>query len=100
MKSRNEKLIHQISQLAEVGTTLGQALANRVRNARSWLKELRALPLDMDAAPVGSVERAINAVEQGGVPKAGETLRTLGDAAQRAAIEVSRAAAPTLKASG
>ena len=50
LKSRNGKLTHQISQLAEVGTTLGQALANRVRNARSWLKELRALPLDMDAA--------------------------------------------------
>ena len=97
LKSRNGKLAHQISQLAEVGTTLGQALANRVRNARSWLKELRALPLDIDAAPVASVERAINGVEQGGVPKAGETLRTLGDAAQRAAIEVSRAAAPTQK---
>ena len=63
----------------------------------SWLKELRALPLDIDAAPVASVERAINAVEQGGVPKAGETLRALGDAAQRAAIEASRAAAPTQK---
>ena len=97
LKSRNGKLTHQISQLAEVGTTLGQALANRVRNARSWLKELRALPLDIDAAPVASVERAINGVEQGGVPKAGETLRALGDAAQRAAIEVSRAAAPTQK---
>ena len=34
LKSRNGKLTHQISQLAEVGTTLGQALANRVRNAR------------------------------------------------------------------
>jgi chromosome segregation ATPase len=97
LKSRNSKLTHQISQLAEVGTTLGQALANRVRNARSWLKELRALPLDIDTAPVASVERAINAVQQGGVPKAGETLRALGDAAQRAAIEVSRAAAPTQK---
>jgi hypothetical protein len=97
LKSRNGKLTYQISQLAEVGTTLGQALANRVRNARSWLKELRALPLDIDAAPVASVERAINAVEQGGVPKAGETLRALGDAAQRAAIEVSRVAAPTQK---
>ncbi len=97
LKSRNGKLTHQISQLAEVGTTLGQALANRVRNARAWLKELRALPLDIDATPVASVERAINAVEQGGVPKAGETLRALGDAAQRAAIEVSRVAAPTQK---
>jgi hypothetical protein len=97
LKSRNGKLTHQISQLAEVGTTLGQALANRVRNARSWHKELRALPLDIDAAPIASVERAINGVEQGGVPKAGETLRALGDAAQRAAVEVNRAAAPTQK---
>lgn len=97
LKSRNEKLIHQISQLTEVGTTLGQALANRVRNVRSWLKELRALALDMDGSPAGSVERAIHAVEQGGVPKAGETLRSLGEAAQRAAVEASRAGAPTYK---
>ena len=97
LKSRNGKLTHQISQLAEVGTTLGQALANRVRNARSWLKELRALPLDIDAVPFASVERAINAVEQGGIPKAGETLRALGDAAKRAASEVNSAAAPTQK---
>jgi DNA repair exonuclease SbcCD ATPase subunit len=97
LKSRNSKLTHQISQLAGVGKTLGQALASRVRNARSWLKELRALPLDIDAAPVASVERAINAVEQNGVPKAGENLRALGDAAQRATVEVNRAAAPTQK---
>ena len=97
LKSRNGKLTHQISQLAEVGTTLGQALANRIHNARSWLKELRALPLDIDAVPFASVERAINAVEQGGIPKAGETLRALGDAAKRAASEVNSAAAPTQK---
>jgi uncharacterized protein YPO0396 len=87
LKSRNEKLTHQISQLTEIGTTLEQALASRVRNARSWLKELRALPLDIDGAPAVSVERAIHAIEQGGVLKAGETLRTLGDTAQRAAAE-------------
>jgi len=97
LKSRNEKLTHQISQLTEIGTTLEQALASRVRNARSWLKELRALPLDMDGAPAVSVERAIHAIEQGGVLKAGETLRTLGNTAQRAAAEASRAAAPTYK---
>lgn len=97
LKSRNETLTHRISQLTEVGTTLGQALANRVRNARAWLKDLRALPLEMDGAPAGSVERAIHAVEQGGVSKAGETLRILGDAAQRAAAEASRAATPTYK---
>jgi len=97
LKSRNETLTHRISRLTEVGTTLGQALANRVRNARAWLKDLRALPLEMDGAPAVSVERGIHAVEQGGVSKAGETLRVLGDAAQRAAAEASRAAAPTYK---
>ena len=97
LKSRNVKLTHQISQLAEIGTTLGQALANRVRNARSWLKEVRTLPLDLDATSIAAVERAINGVEQGNVPKAGETLRVLGDAAQRAASEISHAAAPNQK---
>ncbi len=51
----------------------------------------------METVPVSGVEQAIHAVEKGGVPKAGETLRTLCDAAQRAAAEASRAAAPAAK---
>ncbi len=97
LKSRNEKLSRQISKLGEIGTTLEQALANRVRNARAWLKELRALPLDLDGAPPVAVERAIHTAEQGGILKAGETLRTLGEVAQRAAADAGRVAAPTYK---
>jgi energy-coupling factor transporter ATP-binding protein EcfA2 len=97
LKSRNVRLTHQIGQLTDIGTTLGQALANRVSNARSWLKELRRLPLDIDTASVALVERAINAVEQQGVPKASETLRALGESAQRATAEANRSAKTTLE---
>lgn len=100
LKSQNEKLARQISQLSGVGTTLEEALANRARNARAWVKELRALPLDLDADPPSTVERAIHGVESGGVTKAAETLRLLGEAAQRAAVEVNRTAAPTQRRLG
>ena len=97
LKSQNEKLAHQVSQLSDIGTTLEEALANRARNARAWVKELRALPLDLDASSPGAVERAIYGVESGGVAKAAETLRLLGESAQRAALEVNHTAAPTQK---
>ncbi|MEO7298784.1 MAG: SbcC/MukB-like Walker B domain-containing protein [Verrucomicrobiota bacterium] len=97
IKSRNVELTWQISQLTEIGNTLEQALTNRVRNARSWLKQLRALPLEFDATPANAVERAIHDVEAGDISNAGETLRVLADSAQRAAAEASRAANPTQK---
>ncbi|HWH68262.1 MAG TPA: hypothetical protein VNT26_02715, partial [Candidatus Sulfotelmatobacter sp.] len=100
IKSRNEKLSRQIAQLAEIGSSLEHALANRLRNARAWLKELNALPLDLDPAATQALERAIHLLEAGGVPKAGETLAALGQAAQRAAAEAGKAAAPTHKRLG
>lgn len=95
LRSRNEKLAHQIGQLSGIGKTLDEALAARVRNARAWLNDLRSLPIEVDGVSVPAVERSIHAVETGGVARAGDTLRALGEAAQRAAVEVSRAAAPT-----
>lgn len=97
LKSQNEKLSRQIAQLSGIGTTLDAALASRARNARAWLKDLCALPLDLDASVPTAVDRAIHGVESGGVAKASETLRVLEDAAQRAAGEMNRSAAPTLK---
>jgi energy-coupling factor transporter ATP-binding protein EcfA2 len=92
LKSRNEKLVFQIGQLTQVGTTLDQALASRVRNARSWLKELRALPLDMELAPAAALELAIHSLESEGTVKASENLRLLTETSQRAAAEANRAA--------
>ena len=92
IKTRNAEVSRQISQLGGIGTTLEQALANRLRNARTWLKELRALPLELDASSVNVIERAIQSVADEGVGKAGETLPALGAAAQSAAAAASRAA--------
>jgi hypothetical protein len=100
IKGRNSELTHQISNLSGIGKSLDDALANRLRNARSWLKELRALPLELDAAPVNTVERAIQAVADGGVGKAGEALPALSTAAQNAAAAASRAAGQTIKRLG
>ena len=96
LKSRNEKLAREISNLSGIGKSLDDALANRLRNARSWLKELRALPLELDAAPVNAVERAIQAVVDGGIGKASQTLPVLSATSQTAAGAANRAAKPTL----
>ncbi len=96
IKGRNSELTHQISNLSGIGKSLEDALANRLRNARSWLKELRALPLELDAAPVNTVERAIHAVVDGGIGKASETLPVLGATSQTAAGAANRTAKPTL----
>jgi DNA repair exonuclease SbcCD ATPase subunit len=100
LKSRNEKLSRQISQLSDIGTSLGQALANRLRNANAWLKELRALAVELDDAPIKAVERAIQALASGGLVKASETLPALGTVAQNAAIAASRAAGPSIRRLG
>ena len=92
IKTRNAEVSRHISQLGGIGTTLEQALTNRIRNASAWLKELRALPLELEATPVNVVERAIQSVTDAGVGKAGETLPVLGTAAQAAAAAASRAA--------
>lgn len=94
LKSRNQKLVRDIGQLEEIGNTLEQALATRVRNARHWLKELRGLPLEIDLHAANTVERAIYALESGGVAKAAETLVPLQKAAQEAASEAGKAAGP------
>jgi len=92
LKSQNAKLVHEINQLSKIDNTLEQALALRVRNARNWLKEFRALPLEFNSQIANSIERAIHVVETGGVEKAGETLIALGKAAQDATGEISKAA--------
>ncbi|MEW6303782.1 MAG: SbcC/MukB-like Walker B domain-containing protein [Verrucomicrobiota bacterium] len=100
LKSRNEKLVREINGLNAIGQSLEDALANRLRNARAWLKELRALPLALDAAPVHAVERAIYVTTEGGVARAGETLPALSIAVQNAAAAAGRAAAPEQKRLG
>ena len=100
IKGRNSELTHQISSLSGIGKSLDDALANRLRNARSWAKELRALPIELEAASVNAVERAIQAVADKGVGKAGETLPALNTAAQNAAAAASRAAGQTIKRLG
>jgi hypothetical protein len=100
LKSRNEKLLRDISHLSGIGKSLDDALANRLRNARLWMKELRALPLDLDASPVSAVDRAIQAVFDGGVERAGETLPALHSVAQAAAAAAGRAAGLSIKRLG
>ncbi|HEU5124386.1 MAG TPA: SbcC/MukB-like Walker B domain-containing protein [Verrucomicrobiae bacterium] len=97
IKGRNTELTHQISQLSGIGKSLDDALANRIRNARVWLKELRSMPLELDATTIDDVEQAIHSAVGGGVAKATETLPALNTAAQNAAAAASRAAAPALK---
>ncbi len=100
IKSRNSELTHQIGNLSGIGKSLEDALANRVRNARIWLKELRALPLDLEATPINAVERAIQVAVEGSVGKAGEALPALGAAAQNAAAAANRAGNPAQKRLG
>lgn len=100
LKSRNERLTRDIGLLSEIGNTLEEALHHRLRSARSWLNELRALPVELDPGPIQAFELAIQSVDAGGVAKAGETLPTLAIQAQNAAAAASRAGAPTSRRLG
>ncbi len=97
LKSRNERLTTQISQLSDVGKSLDQALATRLRHANAWLQELHSLPLELEPAQVHGFERALKAAETGGVTRAGETLALLRDAAQNAAAAAIKAAAQPIR---
>ncbi len=100
LRAQNEKLAHKLAQVANIGTSIEQALANRIRNATAWVKQLRALPLDIEASPINALESAIAKVSAGGVAKAVETLTALHTAAQNAAATANRTAAPTQKRLG
>jgi energy-coupling factor transporter ATP-binding protein EcfA2 len=100
LKSQTEALARRVSQLSGIGSTVEQAFANRLRNARAWLAQLRLIPLDLDPATVTTLESAIQALEHGGVARATESLRALRTAAQQAAASAQRAANPTQKRLG
>ena len=100
IRGRNEDLVRQISGLVGIGKSVEEALAHRIRNARSWLKELRDLPLDLDAGPVGAFERAVQGLADGGLAGASGSLPVLQAAAQHALAAASRGAGPSLKRLG
>lgn len=97
LKAQNRELVHEISSLSAIGKSVDDALANRLSNARAWLKELCALPLELEPAPVQALERAIHAVAEGGVSRASETLTALQTSAQQAGMAANEAAARSLK---
>jgi hypothetical protein len=97
LSSQKEKLVRRIGGLTAIGSTMQEALANRVRAARNWLALLHALPLVLNQEIIASCDRALHAVEEGAIAKAGETLTTLAKAASSAAAEASRAAKPQLE---
>lgn len=95
LKTQNQKLVSEIERLKQTGRTLETALSARVQGSREWLKQLTALPLELDAQTVTAVERAVSAMEAGGIAAFGKTFRALSEAAQRASAEVSRLSQPT-----
>ncbi|MGA7392504.1 MAG: Wadjet anti-phage system protein JetA family protein, partial [Terrimicrobiaceae bacterium] len=95
LKTRIREFVGEINRMKETGRTLESALTARVNGAREWLKELSALPLNLEAGTVQAVEHAITAVEHAGVQEFATTSRALSEAAQRAAAEVSRLVEPT-----
>ncbi len=96
LTSQKEKLVRKVNDLTAIGSTMQQALANRVRIARSWLAQMHSLPFDLDEGIITSCDRALQAVEGGGIEEANETLTSLAKAASSAAAEASRAARPQL----
>ena len=100
LKSHNEKLVWHIGNLSGIGKSLEDALDNRIRKGQAWLKELRALPLEMEAVPVHLLERALQTAADGGVEKASQTLPALAEAARNASAAANRAAAPSQKRLG
>lgn len=96
LSSQKEDLDRHINGLKDIGSTLEQALAHRVRAARNWLSLLHAVPLDFNEEIIASCDRALRATEKGGVGRADETLPVLATAARSAAVEVRRVAEPQM----
>jgi putative exonuclease SbcCD C subunit/AAA domain-containing protein len=92
LTSQNEKLARKLIDLRAIGSTLQHALEQRIRLSRNWLALVHALPLDLNEEIIASCDRALHALEDGGVEKADETLIVLARAARSAAAEASRAA--------
>ena len=97
LKRQLQQMVGEIERLSQTGRTLESALTSRIKGAREWVKQLASLPLDLDAKTVQTVERAVDAVERGGVAEFSATFRTLSEAAQKAAADASKRAEPTLR---
>ncbi|HEV7404970.1 MAG TPA: SbcC/MukB-like Walker B domain-containing protein [Chthoniobacteraceae bacterium] len=92
IKARNQQLAHEIERLRQTGRTVDSALQARVRGARAWLYELEKLPLKLERRNLEAVERAVAALEAGGVAGFGPAFRALSATAQTVAAELSRQA--------
>lgn len=97
IKRQNSELVVRIEQRKDSARTLDAALATRVKRARGWLKEVTALPLKLDAQSAAAVERAIGAMEAGGIAGFQTSFAVLRETAQKLAADVSRLAQPTLR---
>jgi putative exonuclease SbcCD C subunit/AAA domain-containing protein len=91
LKSENVALAAQIASLRETGTTLQDALATRVRAARTWAIEVAKLPFNLDTTVI---EQAASLAESDGLPQAQQRLRSLCDAGNQLSAEISRAGRP------
>lgn len=58
LRGRNNVLAGEIEQLKQIGRTVQDAVALRVRNADRWLKSIAQLPVTPDAAAVRATEQA------------------------------------------
>ena len=97
IKNRNQRLTIEIDRLKETGRSLESALTARVRGAREWAKHFSNLQLDLEEGTLEAVERAVAAMEKGGVPQFGKSFRALGEAAQKASADAVRLAQPSQK---
>lgn len=96
LTSQRERIARKVDALTAIGSSVEQALTNRLRLSRNWLALFHALPLDLNEEVIVSCDRALRAVEEGGVAAANETLNALAAAARGAASEAARAAGAKL----
>ncbi|MEI6715900.1 MAG: SbcC/MukB-like Walker B domain-containing protein [Verrucomicrobiota bacterium] len=97
LKNRIQQRVVQINNLKETGDTLESAVSARIKGVKEWFKQFTALPLDLDAKAVKAIERAIQAVANGGVQNFSGSFRDLAEVAQKALNDAARLAQPSLK---
>lgn len=97
LKRQNSELAARIEQRKDAARTLEAALATRVKLARIWLKDVTALPLKLDAQGAATVERAIGAMDAGGIAGFQSSFTTLREAVQKVTADLSRLAQPALR---
>lgn len=93
LQNQKKQLVRESNRLREIGTVVDSTLRNRVKKARQWVEEVRALPF-ADAVNTKSLESAIKRVEGCAIAQTEQSLQELATEANEVKGSLRRAVSP------